>query len=87
MAGRSDRVGKLSLARSDYDLGRENKERVFDVSFDPTDRHFVFRSIDGEIELRRPARGLEVDDIISIKESQHRRLRANQKLRAVTRLQ
>ena len=84
---RTDRVGKLSLGRSDYHLGRENKERVFDVTFDPTDRHFVFRSIAGEIELRRSAHGLEADDIMNIKESQYRRLRANEKARAVTSLQ
>lgn len=83
---RTDLVGKLSLARSDYHLGRENKQRVFDVTFDPTDRHFVFRSIDGNIELRRPACALEVADIMNIAASQHSRLRANEKAQAVTRL-
>ena len=64
---RADSVGKVSIADRSYCLGREHKGRVFDVHFDPADRHFVFTTPDGTITLRRQALGLEADDILNLR--------------------
>ena len=61
---RADRVGKVSVGGADYYLGREQAGRVFDVTFDPTDRHFVFLTPDGQLRLRRPALGLAAADLL-----------------------
>jgi transposase InsO family protein len=61
---RADRVGKVSLGHTSYFLGRAHHGRVFDATFDPADRHFVFRSIDGDLTLRRPALGFEADQLL-----------------------
>jgi transposase InsO family protein len=66
---RADSVGKVSVGSADYYLGREHKGRVFDVSFDPTDRAFVFRTPDGTVQLRRPAVRLSRDDLLKNKDT------------------
>ncbi len=63
---RADKVGKVSLAGQDYYLGRDTSGLVFDVRFDREDRHLVFTTPDKARSFRRPALGLEADDILSI---------------------
>jgi transposase InsO family protein len=66
---RTDMVGKVSLANHDYYVGKANKGRVFDVSFDPTDRSFCLKTPDGEVELRRPAVGLDAQHLTNIRKN------------------
>ena len=72
---RADRVGKVSLGRVDYYLGRANKGLTFDVTFDPEDRTFVFKTPDGSLSLKQPAQGLDTADIFDIQASQDKRAR------------
>ena len=67
---RADRVGKVSLGHTNYSLGRAHQGHVFDVTFDPADRHFVFRSVDGDFILRRPARGFDAQHLLHVTEEQ-----------------
>jgi transposase InsO family protein len=76
---RADRVGKVSLGRTDYYLGRAHKGLVLDVTFDPSDRSFVFTTPDGAISLRRPALGLDTEDMLDIRTSQDKRLHDTEK--------
>lgn len=76
---RADRVGKVSLGRTHYYLGRNNKGLVFDVTFDPVDRCFAFETPDGTVTLKRPALGLDTNDILHIQTSQYKRLRNPEK--------
>lgn len=75
----ADEVGKVSLGRTDYYLGREHKGQVFDINFDPSDRSFVFQTPDASVSLRRPAIGLDAEDIANIRDSQNKRLRKPEK--------
>jgi len=76
---RTDRVGKTSIAGCDYSFGREHRERLFDVTFDPADRHFVFQTPDGTVTLRCPARGLDAHDILDIQNNRRAALRQSGK--------
>ena len=76
---RADMNGRASLGRTDYHLGRQNKGLVFDVTFDPSNRHFLFQSPDGTVTVRRPARGLDASDIVNIRDSEGIRLRKKDK--------
>jgi len=76
---RADKVGKISLGRQSYCVGRENAGRLFDVTFDPKDRHYALTSPCGDVHIRLPARGLEVDDFLDIASSQRKRLYPNEK--------
>jgi transposase InsO family protein len=76
---RTDDVGKLSLGGCDYYLGREHKRRPFDVSFDPSDRHFVFQTPDGTLTLRRPALGLDAHHILHVENASRAALRQHRK--------
>lgn len=78
---RADQVGKVSLGARSYNLGREHKRRVFDVTFDPSDRHFVFQTPDEQFTLRQPARGLEPSDILNLTTTAIRPLRCHDKSR------
>lgn len=75
----TDRNGKLQMAAVAYHLGRDHPRTVFDVTFDPADRAFVFTTPDGTVSLRRPALGLQADDCLSISESRLRRLSPGEK--------
>lgn len=72
---RSDKVGKVSMGRVDYYMGRANAGQAYDVTFDATDRHFVFARSDRQSECRRPALGLDAQDIMHAQVSEHIRLR------------
>jgi transposase InsO family protein len=76
---RTDRVGKTSIAGCDYSFGRRHQQRLFDVTFDPTDRHFVFQTPDGTVTLRCPARGLDAHDILDIQNNRREALRQSGK--------
>jgi transposase InsO family protein len=76
---RADGVGKVSLGRTDYYLGRENKGLVFDVTFDPKERNYLFTTPEGKVTLKRPTIGLDTADILDIKASQQKRLRNAEK--------
>jgi transposase InsO family protein len=69
---RSDSLGKVSVGNNDYYLGRKHARRVFDVTFDPAHRHFVFQTPDRTVSLRQPAIGLEAQDILDIKRPRKR---------------
>lgn len=64
---RTDMVGKVSLADQDYYVGKPNKGRVLDVTFEPKDRTMSFCIPDGEQVLRAPARGLDPKQITQIR--------------------
>jgi transposase InsO family protein len=69
---RSDSQGKVSVGNNDYYLGRKHARRVFDVTFDPTDRHLLFQSPDKTLSLRRAFIGFEAKDLLDIKHSPRR---------------
>ena len=70
---RSDCLGKVSVGNRDYYLGRKHSRRVFDVTFDPTDRHFVFQTPDRTVSLRHRAIGFDAQDLLHIKPPRKRR--------------
>jgi len=76
---RADANGRVTLGQNGYHLGRQHRRRVFDVIFDRSDRHFVFRAPDGQVELRRPAVGLDADHILNARASHQRRVRLTEK--------
>lgn len=76
---RTDGVGKASMGRTDYYLGRAHAKLVFDVTFDPKQRAFVFTTPDNQTTITRPALGLDANDILDIRTSQAKRLRNNEK--------
>ena len=76
---RADGVGKVSMGRTDYYLGRAHCKLVFDVTFDPNQRTFVFTTPDQQITVTRPALGLDTNDIFDIRASQLKRLRNSEK--------
>jgi transposase InsO family protein len=80
---RADQVGTVSLGSQPYHLGREHRGRVFDVTFDPRDRHFVFETPDEAVTVRRPAQGLEPSDILTRSTSAIRPLRCHDKTRPI----
>ena len=63
-------AGQVEIAKRRYLLDRLYKGRQVDVTFDPADRNFVFTDPElprDEQELgRRPARGLEVEDLTGL---------------------
>ena len=71
---RADQLGKVSLGRTDHYLGRAHKGRVWDITFDRTDRSFAFATPDGATSLRRPALGLGTHHILDITTGHARRL-------------
>jgi transposase InsO family protein len=70
---RADCLGKVSVGNRDYYLGRAHRRRVFDVTFDPTDRHFVFQTPDRTVSLRRRTVGFDSPDLLDIKPPRKRR--------------
>jgi len=76
---RSDKVGKVSMGRADYYMGRANAGQAYDVVFDPTDRHFVFTRADGQSECRHPALGLDATNIMNAQQTERIRLRDPEK--------
>jgi transposase InsO family protein len=63
------RRGQITLAGKDrrYSVGRAYAGQRIRVRFDPADRHFVFFAGQPEQEIgRRPARGLDIDDLTGI---------------------
>ena len=61
--------GQITLAGKDrrYSVGRAYAGQYIQVRFDPSDRHFVFWTLQPEQEIgRRPARGLGVDDLTGL---------------------
>jgi len=72
---RTDVVGKTSLGRTRYNLGRKHARTLFDVTFDPTDQHFEFQTPDRRIIIRRPAGEITADDILNLKPSAQQPLR------------
>ena len=63
------RRGQITLAGKDrrYSVGRAYAGQRIRVRFDPADRHFVFFVGQPEQEIgRRPARGLDIDDLTGI---------------------
>ena len=57
-------VGTVSLGRQTYGLGVTWSRESVEVTFDPADRHLVFRSADGEREKRLPLRGVSTTDLM-----------------------
>lgn len=76
---RTDGVGKISMGRTDYYLGRAHAKLVFDVTFDPKHRAFAFTTPDNKTTITRPALGLDTNDILDIRTSQDKRLRNSEK--------
>jgi transposase InsO family protein len=76
---RTDGVGKVSMGRIHYYLGRANRRLVFDVTFDPKHRAFVFTTPDHQTTITKPALGLDQHDILDIRTSQPKRLRKSEK--------
>jgi hypothetical protein len=63
------RYGQITLGGKDrrYRVGRAYAGQDIHVRFDPADRHFVFLAGQPEQEVgRRPARGLDVEDLTGI---------------------
>lgn len=65
------KTGQVTIGeRRRYSLGRKQGGKIVLIRFDPNDRHFVFFTFDTKTletidEIaRRPARGLEIDDLI-----------------------
>lgn len=80
---RADQVGKVSLGGHPYHLGREHKGRVFDVTFEPRFRRFVFQTPDKEVTLRLPAQGLDPSAIMNLPTAAVRPLPCHDKPRPV----
>jgi hypothetical protein len=57
-------VGTVSLGHQTYGLGVTWSRESVEVTFDPADRHLVFRSADGEREKRLPLRGVSTTDLM-----------------------
>jgi len=57
-------VGTVSLGQRTYGLGVAWKGEQVDVTFDPEDKHLVFRSADGERETRLPLKGVSVTSLM-----------------------
>lgn len=57
-------VGTVSLGQQTYGLGVAWKGEPVDITFDPEDKHLVFRSADGEQERRLPLKGVSVTDLM-----------------------
>jgi transposase len=53
-------VGTVSLGQQTYGLGVTWKGEQVDVTFDPGDKHLIFRSADGERKNRLPLKGVNV---------------------------
>jgi hypothetical protein len=51
-------VGQVSLGSHRYGLGSAWAKQTVEITFDPTDQHFIFRSEDGSQVQRLPAQGL-----------------------------
>jgi len=80
---RADGVGKVSMGRADYYLGRAHAKLIFDVTFDPKNRTFVFSTPDNKATITRPAIGLDTKHTIDIRSSQAKRLRKSEKSTAL----
>lgn len=76
---RADRVGKVSMGRIDYNLGRAHATRIFDVTFDPDNRTFVFSTPDHEVTITKPALALDAEHILDVRTSQAKRLRKSER--------
>jgi hypothetical protein len=61
-----EKVGRVSIARKRYSVGRKHAGEDVVVRFDPSDRHFVFCTTDeSPTEIcRRPSKGLNAEDLI-----------------------
>ena len=66
---------RLCLGRTDHYLGRAHKGLVFDLTFDPRDRSFLFHTPDHTVTLKRPALALDANDTMDIQANQRKTLR------------
>jgi hypothetical protein len=57
-------VGTVSLGQQTYGLGVTWAGEAVEITFDPTDRHLVFRSAGGEREKRLPLQGISTTDLM-----------------------
>ncbi len=65
-------LGQVSLGAHIDGLGVAHKRQTVVITFETTDRHFVFRAEDEALIKRLPARGLEVTDITGLPLPTHR---------------
>jgi len=57
-------VGTASLGRQTYGLGVTWGREAVEITFDPTDRHLVFLSADGQREKRLPLQGISTTNLM-----------------------
>jgi len=57
-------VGTASLGRQTYGLGVTWGREAVEITFDPTDRHLVFLSADGQREKRLPLQGVSTTNLM-----------------------
>lgn len=69
-------MGQVSLGAHIYGMGVAYKRQTVVITFDATDRHFVFRAEDETLIKRLPARGLEVSDITGLLQATRKHTRA-----------
>jgi hypothetical protein len=62
------KTGQIEIGTKRYSVGRAHARRRVSVRFDPADRHFVFFDPDQPEQeiVRRPAQGLEVQDLTGL---------------------
>lgn len=57
-------VGTASLGQQTYGLGVLWSGESVEVTFDPEDKHLIFRSADGERKKRLPLRGINITNLV-----------------------
>ena len=58
------KVGTASLGQQTYGLGVLWSGESVEVTFDPEDKHLIFRSADGERKKRLPLRGINITNLV-----------------------
>jgi len=60
------KTGQVYLSDRAYAVGRAYRGQTIEVTYDPHDRHFVFRTLEGHLLRRTPAKGLTVEALTGL---------------------